>query len=79
MSAGYLAESFYADREHEVRREWTADEHRAMSRTLLAPRYGSATTDALLAAQVHATLALSLETAKATQAEVRPHTHGSVR
>lgn len=79
MAAGYLAESVYADREDGVRREWTADEHRTMARTLLAPRYGSATTDDLLAAQVHATLALSLETAKAAQAEVRPHTHGPVR
>ncbi|GAA1308114.1 hypothetical protein [Saccharothrix xinjiangensis] len=75
MIQGYLTEGYFTDREREVRREWTPEEHRAMARRLLAPRYGSPSTDELRAAQVHATLALSLETAR-TVGVVPAHTHG---
>jgi hypothetical protein len=62
--SGYLTSEYispYTDegmarREQEIAKTWTADEHRTEARRLLT--LGSS--DALAAAQVHATLALSL-------------------
>lgn len=74
----YLTGFYYVD-PRAVGREWTAEEHRRRARQLLSEAQFSRDDLGLrdlAAAQVHATLALSLETAKAATAEVRPHTHG---
>ncbi|MFE2750458.1 hypothetical protein ACFXGA_00480 [Actinosynnema sp. NPDC059335] len=69
---------YHAHRDREVRREWTAEEHRLRARQLLWEAYSTTHHDTVMrelaAAQVHATLAVSL-----AGDNVGPHTHGPVR
>ena len=59
---GRSTPDYIASQEETVTREWTAEEHRVQARRLLAhaPYYGADPENCLVAAQVHATLAVSL-------------------
>jgi hypothetical protein len=63
--SGYLNDEFFTGNDCQARldqvitRTWTAEQHRVQARRLLS-RNGADTANRLAAAQVHATLALSL-------------------